>query len=123
MQTHIGVHQWSLYRSPENFHRPDDFFPERWLPSAIDDPKSPFHNDNRAAVQSFSAGMWSCIGKYLGYAELRLILGNMMWHFDLEIAEGGRNPDWTKQKSYAVVEKEPLDLRVASIRPISEIEP
>lgn len=46
-----------------------------------------------------------------------------MWHFDLELAEDGRNPDWTKQKSYAVVEKEPLDLRVESIRPISRIEP
>ena len=67
--------------------------------------------------------MWSCIGKYLGYAELRLILGNMMWHFDLELAEDRRNPDWTKQKSYAVVEKEPLDLRVVSIRPINGIKP
>ena len=60
--------------------------------------------------------MWSCIGKYLAYMELRLILAKMVWHFDITVAEGGRDVDWVKQKCYAMVEKEPFDVCIRDIR-------
>lgn len=115
-QTDVSVHQYSLTRSPANFHRPDDFCPERWLPDALSDPSSTFHNDKREASQAFSVGAWSCIGKYLAYQELRLILAKLVWHFDIAMAEGGRNVEWTKQKCFALVKKEPFDVKLVDVR-------
>ncbi|KAI9782988.1 MAG: hypothetical protein M1816_001648 [Peltula sp. TS41687] len=112
----VPVHQYPLTRSPETFHRPDEFCPERWLQSSLSDPSSSFHHDKREASQAFSMGAWSCIGKYLAYQELRLILAKLVWHFDITAAERGRNVEWTKQKCFALVEKEPFDVKLVDIR-------
>lgn len=53
-----------------------EFSPERWM----GDPR--FANDNFKARQPFSVGPANCIGKNLAYAEMRLLLANLVWHFD-----------------------------------------
>lgn len=80
-----------------NFHRPDDFVPERWLPNK--DPYSEFADDDRAACQPFSLGTRNCIGKKLAYAEMRLILAKLLYHFDLS-AGGELDADWFDQKNW-----------------------
>ncbi|KAF2183917.1 cytochrome P450 [Zopfia rhizophila CBS 207.26] len=110
--TNVGVHQWSAYRSPSKFHKPSEFLPERWLESSIRDLESPFYHDQRDGVQSFSTGSWSCIGKNLGMAELRLILARMVWSFDMSLAPGGKTVDWGTQKQYVLVEKEGFDVKL-----------
>ena len=59
--TTVGVHQHAAYHLASNFHRPDDFCPERWLPSARDE-KSPFAGDRLGVVQPFSYGPRTCLG-------------------------------------------------------------
>ncbi|KAJ1332026.1 aspirochlorine biosynthesis cytochrome P450 monooxygenase [Microdochium nivale] len=78
--TTVSVYAWSATHSPRNFHRPDDFVPERWLPEAGPE----FANDQKEASQPFSLGPRGCIGKHLTYLELRLILAHLLWHFDIE---------------------------------------
>jgi len=112
-QTHVSVHQQSLYRSNKRFYQPDTFWPERWLPIAKADPMSRFHNDDINAVQSFGTGSWSCIGKDLAYGELRVTLAKLCWCFDLSAAVGGRNVDWLMQKTYAMVERQPFDVQLS----------
>ncbi|ERF77220.1 hypothetical protein EPUS_05789 [Endocarpon pusillum Z07020] len=85
--TTVGVHHFSCFRHPANFHRPDEFLPERWLPECKDVP--PFDKDNRAAVQPFSFGPRNCLGKNLARAEMRLIMAKLLWRFDLELVPGG----------------------------------
>ncbi|KAL8665788.1 MAG: hypothetical protein Q9202_001910 [Teloschistes flavicans] len=114
--TIVSVHQWSLYRSRARFCRPDEFLPERWLPEAKADPSSPFFNDDLSAVQAFSVGIWSCIGKQLAYGELRVVLGRMVWNFDISVAARGRDVDWTAQKCWFLVEKEPFDVDLVDVR-------
>ena len=115
-QTIVSVHQWSLFRSDKKFHRPNEFLPERWLSTSKTDSTSPFFKDDLAAVQAFSVGIWSCIGKQLAYGELRVVLARMVWNFDLSVAVGGRDVDWTKQKCWFLVEKEPFDVTLVDIR-------
>lgn len=110
------MHQQSLYRSPRFFHEPDSFFPERWLSNAKNDAASPFKNDHLDGVQSFSTGSWSCIGKPLALAELRIVLANLVWYFDIMGAPGGRDVEWLAQKSYAMVEKQPLDVQLVLVQ-------
>ena len=85
--TSVGVNHYSCYRDPHNFHRPDDFLPERWLPSTRD--QVPFKFDNRDAVQPFSYGPRNCLGKNLAKAEMRLILARLFWRFEVELVNGG----------------------------------
>lgn len=32
LQTHLSVHPYTIYISPQRFHQPGSFVPERWLP-------------------------------------------------------------------------------------------
>jgi len=114
--TNVGVHQWSLYRDPNKFHRPNEFLPERWLKTSKSDPSSPFYRDDLSAVQSFSVGMWSCIGKQLAYGELRVIIAKMCWNFDMSVAVDGRDVEWEDQKSWFLVEKQAFDVRLKDAR-------
>ncbi|KAM3549100.1 hypothetical protein MY1884_008890 [Beauveria asiatica] len=50
--TTVGVHQHAAYHSASNFHRPDDFCPERWLPAARGN-GSEFADDNLAVFNPF----------------------------------------------------------------------
>jgi cytochrome P450 len=56
-QTTVAIYQWAINRLDSNFRRAEDFIPERWLGDAR------FKNDNRSAVQPFSAGPRNCIGR------------------------------------------------------------
>ncbi|CAG8977557.1 hypothetical protein HYALB_00012996, partial [Hymenoscyphus albidus] len=118
--TNISLHSWSTYRSSANFHNPLQFVPERWLQSSITDETSPYYNDKRYAVQVFSLGPRGCLGKNLAWAELRLILARMIWNFDIEIAcdadGNAKLLDWTKQKTWVLVEKEPLEVKLTSVQ-------
>ncbi|KAF2821312.1 cytochrome P450 [Ophiobolus disseminans] len=106
--TYVNVHPGTMSRSPEMFHKPEAFLPVRWLG---EDPA--FAKDQHNAVQAFSVGPRSCIGKPLAMAELRLILARLVWKFDLYEAgtEAGRL-EWTSQRTFSVVERQPFDVRV-----------
>lgn len=119
MQTAVGVHALSATRSPRNFHLPDSFIPDRWLPSS----PSCFATDHRAACQPFSTGPRGCLGKSLAYHELRLILARLLWGFDLALCpESDQGKRWDAQRVYMLWEKGLLmcmlkireDLRVGS---------
>lgn len=94
---------------PSNFHRAAEFIPERWL----EDRDAQFDNDDREVLQPFSVGPRNCIGRNLAYAEMRLILAKVLYHFDLELDE--RTGDWTNQKVFGLWEKPPLWMNVAAV--------
>ena len=58
-QVSVGVHQWATYHSDRNFHRSEEYIPERWL----EDAPAEFRNDSLDSVQPFSTGPRNCIGK------------------------------------------------------------
>jgi cytochrome P450 len=96
----------AAYWLPRNFHDPDAFHPERWLPESTTNHSSQFYNDNRAALQPFSIGPRNCIGRNLAYNEMRLILARVLWNFDIELCEESRH--WNEQKAYILWEKPAL---------------
>lgn len=99
-----------MFREPKSFHKSLSFLPERWLPEASSDERSPFFHDQRQAVQTFSVGPRSCMGKHLAWAELRLALARMVWAFDIETA--GTPVKWDELRTFLLVEKKPIEFRL-----------
>ena len=108
-QTVIHANQLALALSEDNFHRPREFIPERWL----DDAPPEFANDDRAAVQPFATGVRNCIGRNLAYAEMKLILTQVLFHFDLEL-DVEHTGDWFDQTSFGVWFKGPLHVKLSA---------
>lgn len=110
--TTVGVNHFSSYHHPQNFHRASEFLPERWLvkSESVGD-ASPFAHDNKPCMQPFSFGPRNCLGKNLARAEMRLIMAKLLWMYDLELVDGGKN--WLEgQKIFGFWEKPPLMCRL-----------
>lgn len=112
-ETTVGVNHFSCYRHPDNFYRPNDFLPERWLAASRDLP--PFDHDNRACMQPFSFGPRNCLGKNLARAEMRLALVKVLFRFDLELSPG--QEEWQRgQKVQGFWQKPPLYCVVTPVK-------
>ncbi|KAE8379265.1 cytochrome P450 [Aspergillus bertholletiae] len=104
--TTVRMTHWATYRSPQNFMRPDEYIPERWLGDAPG-----FENDHKNALQPFHVGPRNCIGRNLAYMEMRLLLALILWNFDLELCTDSK--DWNKQRVYNLWEKPGLKVKVS----------
>ncbi|DAA75509.1 TPA_exp: putative Cytochrome P450 monooxygenase [Trichophyton benhamiae CBS 112371] len=109
--TAVSIQAYTLNRDPSFFHSATSFIPERWLPEASTNPKSPFYHDQRNAVQPFSVGPRECLGQHLAWAELRLILARLVWAFDFEAVEG-KKLRWEELRTFLLVEKKPIQVRI-----------
>lgn len=62
-------------------------------------------------MQPFSVGPRNCIGLTLAYHEMRLIMANLLWHFDVELS-GECDEGWLDQSSHLVWDKKPLMVKI-----------
>jgi cytochrome P450 len=75
------VHRDPRYFSP----RPEDFWPERWLPSA---PRGEDFRLDMRAYTPFNFGPGACVGRSLALHEARAVLRALVRRFDLTFAPG-----------------------------------
>jgi cytochrome P450 len=108
--TIVQAPMYSIQRSSTNFKDPDSFRPERFLAEGL----YVYGSDRRDAMNTFSTGPRNCIGKNLAYHEMRLILANILLHFDLELCDP--TTDWMDQKVYTLWDKNPLMVKLSSVR-------
>ncbi len=105
----VGVSHLGTYYADYNFTRPFEFIPERHLNKA--DPL--FAGDNYAAYQPWSVGVRNCIGRNLAYAELRLTLAKVLWHYNFVLNEA-KTGDFLDQKIWSIWAKRELYVSVYS---------
>ncbi|KAI1194543.1 cytochrome P450 [Nemania serpens] len=110
--TPVSIQAYTLNRDPKCFSSATSFLPERWLSTEIQNPDSPFYNDQRDAFQPFSVGPRSCIGQHLARAELRLVLAKLIWKFDFA-AVRGKVLEWEQLRTFLLVEKKPVMVNMA----------
>lgn len=114
--TFVSVHEHTVSFKPTYWHDASSYIPERWLPESRSDPQSPFFNDNRQASQPFSSGPRSCIGKLLGWANVRTILAKFLWAFDVAKADTPAGKIlWENQKVFLLYEKEPFEITLKQV--------
>ncbi|KAF4491719.1 Cytochrome P450 monooxygenase aclL [Colletotrichum fructicola Nara gc5] len=82
--TVVSTNPFAASMSPQHFHEPWAFKPERWMNSNKE--------DILEASQPFSLGTRNCLGKSLGWMELRTVLAKMHFKYDLELLDPSM--DW-----------------------------
>ncbi|KAJ4409225.1 hypothetical protein N0V82_009498 [Gnomoniopsis sp. IMI 355080] len=109
--TRVSIQAYTLNRSSRYFYKPTEFVPERWLPDTTANPASPFFQDRRQAIQPFSVGPRNCMGQYLAWAEMRLVLAKLVWNFELaSVSE--KQIKWEDLRTFLLVEKKPIVVRI-----------
>ncbi|PKX97738.1 cytochrome P450 [Aspergillus novofumigatus IBT 16806] len=109
--TVVGISLFNIHRRPENFTRPLEFHPERFLSKNDERYDGTFANDRLDAFQPFSMGPRNCIGGKVFLAQARVLLSRLLWTFDMELAEPPEAvANWLNQKAWLVYE--PRSLRV-----------
>ena len=109
--TIVSVWHMALYHSPDVFHDPMTFDPERFYKS---DKNSVYANDRTDALQPFLLGPRNCVGQTLAYAEMRLILAKLIWNFDMTLDEGCKG--WIKQENFLLWDKPPLNVYLQRVQ-------
>ncbi|KAL2819636.1 cytochrome P450 [Aspergillus cavernicola] len=103
--TRVGVSHLGAYFADYNFTHPHKFIPERHLQKS----EEPFIHDNYGAYQPWSVGVRNCIGRNLAYAEVRLTLAKLLWHFDISL-DGEKTGEFLDQKIWSIWAKRELFL-------------
>ncbi|KAG8856254.1 hypothetical protein FRB96_006566 [Tulasnella sp. 330] len=96
---------WAIYRDPTLFDRPEDFYPDRYLSSALGFKKGVAEDIaktdafKRFNVLAFGTGRRACPGIHLASATLDLNVARLLWGFDFtntwKVDDAGR---CTKEK-------------------------
>ncbi|TKA69439.1 hypothetical protein B0A49_03779 [Cryomyces minteri] len=110
--TSVAVSSWAAAHNPVNFRDCDSFVPERWLDEA-------YATDTKKAMQPFSLGPRGCIGRHLSYLEMRLILGRLLWNFDLVSTDNAWQWDpadeMKNMRAFMTWEKPDLNVKVIPV--------
>jgi cytochrome P450 len=100
----VGVPHYAIHHNPEYY--PDSFAyrPERWLGGG----QGGFTDADVAKAQSaftaFGVGRTSCIGRYLAYQEMQLLIARLLFAFDMRLdesstlGEGGPGKGWGRHR-------------------------
>ncbi|KAH6684785.1 cytochrome P450 [Halenospora varia] len=100
----------AAYHSTFNFVDAQKFVPERWLPNADER----YLLDKKNALAPFGFGPRICIGKNLAYHEMRVILANVIWNFDLNLVDPEQK--WLDQDIHEFWVKPPLHVRLETAK-------
>ena len=101
--TEVGVPCYAIQHKEEYFPEPWIFKPERWLglqlmESMDGEPKKQYEASKevdkitselslaKAAFCAWSIGPRSCVGKTMAYQELMVVLGRMLWGWEMKLA-------------------------------------
>ncbi|OTA58824.1 putative cytochrome P450 [Hypoxylon sp. EC38] len=107
-KTVVATNPIAASLDPSNFADPLLFKPERWL----DDYQG---EDDLEASQPFSLGARGCLGKSLGWMEMRQILAKLIWNFDLELADP--DLDWHRDsRMYTLWSKPHLQVKAKLVK-------
>lgn len=128
--TTVLINAWAIGRDPRVWSAPDEFMPERFI---VDDDDDMGGIDNNGSVDlrgndfqflPFGSGRRICPGLNFALVSIELMLANLVYHFDWELAEGedsNSNIDMTEVFGLTARRKHKLLLvpRSASSAPVA----
>ncbi|XVF87952.1 hypothetical protein PTKIN_Ptkin19aG0009900 [Pterospermum kingtungense] len=105
-KTRINVNVWAIRRDPKSWENPDQFYPERFMDSSIDFKGQHFE------FLSFGASRRVCPGMNMGMVMVKLVLANLLYHFDWKFSNDMKPKDLNMEEVVGLTnyKKEPLVL-------------
>ncbi|KAL2043872.1 hypothetical protein N7G274_003392 [Stereocaulon virgatum] len=97
--TVVSTSPFAASMDSTNFHDPWEFIPERWLGQS--------KGDELEASQPFSLGTRGCLGRSLGWLELRTILAKLHFSYNLALLDGHQDVDWQRDSQMHTLWKKP----------------
>ncbi|KAA6408750.1 MAG: isotrichodermin C-15 hydroxylase [Lasallia pustulata] len=88
----------------------DSFLPPRALTAQGHQRAVTFRSPSATGSAGVQRGPRSCMGRHLAWAEMRLIIARLLWTINVESA--GKSLKWTDLRTFFLVEKKPLELRI-----------
>ncbi|KAL1491994.1 hypothetical protein ABEB36_012504 [Hypothenemus hampei] len=73
----VGVVMYTMHRDPQYWEKPNDFYPEHFLPDAVS-------NRPTYCYMPFSFGARSCIGKLLANTAIKVFMVKLLQLFEIE---------------------------------------
>ncbi|KAK3987119.1 Tryprostatin B 6-hydroxylase [Cladorrhinum sp. PSN332] len=89
--TIVYVPSYTVFRDPRNFQYPTEFIPERWT-------TRPELVKNKSVFIPFNIGPYACVGKRLALLEIRRLVGEILWRYDITVAPGHSKEAWLDGK-------------------------
>lgn len=84
----VGINPWIVQRDPTVFDEPDEFYPERWLPTHNSEEK--IKQMNRSWIP-FGHGAHTCSGRWTSWLEIYVVIATLFLHYDMELVDGGKD--------------------------------
>lgn len=88
--TDIGVPHYAIHHNEEYFPDSFEYKPERWLVDEDAGVSADSVEVAQSAFCPFSIGPRGCVGKALAMKEIMVVVGRLIWLFEMRIAEGTR---------------------------------
>jgi cytochrome P450 len=102
--TDVGVPHYALHHNPAYYRDPFTVQPERWIGSG----EGGFTEIDVATAQTaftaFGVGRTNCIGRHLAYQEILLVIGRLLFEYDMRLdsqstlGEGGPGKGWGRHR-------------------------
>ena len=99
---------WSAHRH-ESIGDPYLYRPERWIVDETPTGTGVAEESMRrlkSFVHPFSAGTRNCVGQNLAMQEMLIVIGRMLWRFDVRIAPGTTNGEGRPELGWGRIDKE-----------------
>ncbi|KAH8927524.1 cytochrome P450 [Atractiella rhizophila] len=107
--TTVSVPFATVAKDERYFDKPNEFRPERWLPSRPKD-----ETFNVRASQPFTTGPYSCVGKNLAWEELRTVLTVVLRRYDFKLSQEFSDEKFLKgSKDYFTIYTPELEVHIS----------
>lgn len=88
---------WLIHRNSECFPNPEDFLPERWLPS------SSYGSIKTGAFRPFERGPRNCVGQEFGMLEMKIVMALCLKEIEFEPVDDGMSAVVDGMKCYQML--------------------
>lgn len=81
---------WTINRNEEDYDRPDEFIPERFIDNPFGMRRAPDGQEgSRRVLYAFGSGRRQCPGEHFAYTTISLTLSKLLWSYDVLPPPGG----------------------------------
>ncbi|CAN0908575.1 Premnaspirodiene oxygenase [Linum grandiflorum] len=111
--TKVIINGWAIGRDGRYWDQPDKFYPERFLDRDDDKEGMDFE------FIPFGSGRRMCPGMLYASAVVKLVLANLLFHFDWKLPSGMKSEDLDMTEAFGVSVRRKCGLCLIPVKPMS----